>query len=108
MLTMTEKAASKIKILLEQEQKPADQYGLRLGVMGGGCSGLQYMMEFDTKRDDDTVVRHDGAQVFVDARSLSYLDGTQLEYQESLMGAGFKIVNPNEKDSCGCGHSFSV
>jgi len=102
---ITDKASSKIKELLTKEQKT---YGLRLGVMGGGCSGLQYMMEFDKRKDEDIAFQHNGAQVFIDPRSLPYLQGSQLDYIESLMGSGFKIQNPNEKDSCGCGHSFNV
>lgn len=108
MVTVTDKAAIKIKGLLEQEQKSPAEFGLRLGVMGGGCSGMQYMMEFDTARDGDHVFPHDGVKVIVDPRSLEYLKGSRLDYVESLMGAGFKIGNPNEKDSCGCGHSFNV
>jgi iron-sulfur cluster assembly protein len=108
MITVTEKAARKIKELLIADEKPATEYGLRLGVMGGGCSGMQYIMEFDTAREDDTVVQQDGARVFVDPRSMEVVKGSQLDYVESLMGAGFKIGNPNEKSSCGCGHSFGV
>jgi iron-sulfur cluster assembly protein len=108
MLSVSDKAASKLKELMAQEQKSPAEFGLRLGVMGGGCSGLQYLMEFDTPRPDDQIVRHDGVQVLVDPRSLQYVDGSRLDYVESLMGAGFKLVNPNEKGSCGCGHSFTV
>lgn len=108
MISVTDKAALKIKTLLAQEQKSTEEFGLRLGVMGGGCSGMQYQMEFDTPRPDDQVIAHDGARVLVDPRSLQYLDGTQLDYVESLMGAGFKMINPNEKESCGCGHSFNI
>ena len=108
MLTVTDKAATKIKELLTAEQKSIDEYGLRVGVMGGGCSGFQYVLEFDTKRDDDEIVRHDGIQVFLDVRSKPYVNGSQIDYVESLMGSGFKIGNPNEKSSCGCGQSFGV
>jgi iron-sulfur cluster assembly accessory protein len=108
MISVTEKAARKVKELLAREQRSPEQYGLRLGVMGGGCSGLQYVMEFDVPQPDDQVVVCDGAKVLVDPRSMPYLEGSQLQYVESLMGAGFKVVNPNEKGSCGCGHSFTV
>lgn len=108
MLTVTDKAAEKIKELLTKEQKALDKFGLRLGVMGGGCSGLQYRMEFDTQREDDHVIKADGVQVFVDTKSLEYVDGSQLDYIDSLTGAGFKVGNPKETGSCGCGQSFSV
>jgi iron-sulfur cluster assembly protein len=108
MISVTDKAARKIREMLDAEQKPLAEYGLRVGVMGGGCSGMQYVLEFDTPREDDTVVAQDGIRVFVDPRSLDVIKGGQLDYVESLMGAGFKIGNPNEKGSCGCGHSFNV
>ncbi len=108
MITITKNAAIQIKYLLEKDQKSLKKYGLRLGVMGGGCSGFQYIMEFDTEGDDDHVFSYDDIQVFIDPRSLEYLDGSHLDYQETLMGSGFKVINPKEKGSCGCGHSFTV
>lgn len=106
-LQITSSAASKIKELIAKEGK-GPEFGLRLGVMGGGCSGLQYFMEFDTAREGDRTVEMDGAKVFVDPRSSMHVRGSQLEYLDGLHGAGFKISNPNVKSSCGCGHSFQT
>ena len=106
-LQITASAAAKIKELLAKEGKGAE-YGLRLGVMGGGCSGLQYFMEFDTTREGDRTIEMEGAKVFVDPRSSMHVRGSQLEYLDGLHGAGFKISNPNVKSSCGCGHSFQT
>ena len=108
MITVTDKAYDKIQQLLTQEEKPAEEYGLRVGVMGGGCSGFQYQMDFDTKRDTDSVFDRAGVRVFVDPKSMEYLKGSELDYVESLMGAGFKMGNPNVTDACGCGQSFNV
>jgi iron-sulfur cluster assembly accessory protein len=106
-LTITPRAAEKIKALREAEKVEADRW-LRVGVTGGGCSGFTYFMDFDAAREDDHVVESDGVKVFVDPRSAMYLRGSQLDYVEGLMGAGFKIHNPNVKGTCGCGHSFEV
>ncbi len=108
MLTVSEKAASRIKSILESESKPLNEWGLRLGVEGGGCSGMQYRMDITKKRPEDTVFTRDGVQVFVDPRSAPFVVGSQVDYVDALSGAGFKVVNPNEKSSCGCGQSFSV
>jgi len=102
------KAAAKLAELLAAEKKDPATTGLRLGVQGGGCSGLTYIMEFNTKRETDRVFSLDGVQVFVDPKSILYMSGSVLDYAEGLMGSGFSIKNPNVKGSCGCGHSFTT
>ena len=82
--------------------------GLRVKVVGGGCSGLQYKMDFDLPKTTDKVFEKDGAKVLVDMKSLLYLAGTELDYKEELMQSGFVFQNPNVKKSCGCGASFAV
>lgn len=106
-LTVSDTAAEKIKQFLAAEKK-GPEAGLRLGVQGGGCSGMTYFMEFDTPMEGDLVIEKGGVKVFVDPRSASYVKGSTLEYVESLTGAGFKVTNPNVKGSCGCGHSFNT
>ena len=105
-VSITDRAAEKIKELLAAETKEAQ--GLRLKVVGGGCSGLQYKMDLDLQRPADRVFEKDGAKVLVDMKSLLYLNGTELDYKEELMQSGFVFQNPNVKRSCGCGTSFAV
>ncbi|HBY64473.1 MAG TPA: iron-sulfur cluster assembly accessory protein [Solibacterales bacterium] len=106
MIDVTPKAVQKIRSAFEKE---GVQGGLRLGVLGGGCSGLSYLFRFETKpRATDKVFDYDGVQVFVDPKSMLYLDGMILDYKESLMYSGFAFENPNAKKSCGCGTSFSA
>ena len=81
---------------------------MRVGVQGGGCSGLSYFMDFDAEKPDDRIFEHQGVKVFVDPKSLLYMSGSVLDYTEGLMGAGFAIKNPMQKGACGCGHSFTV
>jgi len=103
-LNVTDKAAEKIKVLMEQEKK----LGLRISVEQGGCSGYQYVMELEDKSTDkDIVVEEKGIKIFVDKASMEKLSGANVDYVESLQGAGFKIDNPQAKSSCGCGSSFS-
>ena len=107
-ITLTEKAKDKVKkILLDQPETLA---GLRIQVVGGGCSGFQYRMGFDKNFNDqsDSVFEFDGLKVFIDKSSLLYMDGAEVDYIEGLHGAGFKFNNPNVSGSCGCGSSFSV
>ncbi|KRT69196.1 MAG: iron-binding protein IscA (iron-sulfur cluster assembly protein) [candidate division NC10 bacterium CSP1-5] len=106
MLTVTERAAAKLKDLMVKEGMQ-DQ-GLRVRVMGGGCSGYQYEMAFDTPREGDKVIEQEGIRVVVDPKSFLFLAGTEIDYQEGLMGGGFAIKNPNAKGSCGCGQSFQA
>ncbi len=101
-------AAAKLKSIMEQEKKDPATVGLRIGVQGGGCSGLQYLMDFDAQRPDDRVFENGGARVFIDPRSVLHVSGSVLEYQDGLMGTGFAIKNPNVKGSCGCGKSFTT
>jgi iron-sulfur cluster assembly protein len=106
MIQVTPKAVEKIKATFAREGVAG---GLRLGVLGGGCSGLSYQFKFDTKeRPTDKVFDYDGVKIFVDPKSLIYLNGMILDYQESLMQSGFVFDNPNAKKACGCGTSFSA
>ena len=107
MLSLTEVAAGKVKEIMSQ-QNPAPT-GLRVAVVGGGCSGFSYHMAFDNQENPaDNVYEYEGVKVFVDQMSEMYLDGVQIDYIESLEGAGFKFNNPNVKSTCGCGSSFTV
>lgn len=106
--SVTPLAAAKLKALMEQQKRDPAVTGLRVGVEGGGCSGLQYIMDFDTQRDTDRVFEQDGVKVFVDPRSILHLSGSIFDYNEGLMGSGFAVRNPNVKSSCGCGHSFTT
>jgi len=103
-ISVTEKAAEKVKAAMEKQEKGDST--LRLYVSGGGCSGFQYGLAFDKKNDDDTVIESRGVKVIVDHESAKYLDGSEIDYEESVMGEGFKINNPNATETCGCGHSF--
>jgi len=108
MIHVTEKAAKKINELLGKEGVPSASGGLRLGVQGGGCSGLSYAMRLDTQaRDRDKVFEENGARVFVDPKSFLYLNDTTLDYEETLMRQGFVFQNPHAARSCGCGSSFT-
>jgi iron-sulfur cluster assembly accessory protein len=105
-LSMTPTAAEKVRELLKQEDDPS--LALRIFVAGGGCSGLQYGMTLDEEQEGDTVIAHEGFNVLVDEMSLSYITGSEVDYVDSLMGAGFTVNNPNAVSSCGCGHSFKT
>lgn len=103
---VTEQAAAKIKEMIAAENREGQ--GLRLKVVGGGCSGLQYKVDFDLPKATDKIFEKDGAKVLVDMKSLLYLSGTELDYKEELMQSGFVFQNPNVKKTCGCGTSFTV
>jgi iron-sulfur cluster assembly protein len=106
---LSEHAAKKIIDLLAKEGVSPETGGLRVGIQGGGCSGLSYAMRLDTQaRDRDKVFEEFGARIFVDPKSLLYLNGTTLEYEETLMRQGFVFQNPNAARSCGCGSSFTA
>lgn len=106
---LTERAARKIRTLLEKEGVSPEVGGLRVGVQGGGCSGLSYAMRLDTQpRDRDKIFEEHGARIFVDPKSFLYLNGTTLEYEETLMRQGFVFQNPNAARNCGCGSSFTA
>jgi iron-sulfur cluster assembly protein len=105
---VTDRAIKQIRVALAKEKVAPDQGGLRLGVQGGGCSGLSYNIRFDTQpRERDRVYDYDGVRVFVDPKSFIYLNGMTLDYEETLMRQGFNFINPNSTKSCGCGSSFS-
>ena len=109
MIHLTEKAANKILQLLAKEGVPAETGGLRVGVQGGGCSGLSYAMRLETQaRSRDQVFEEHGARIFVDLKSHLYLDNTTLDYVEELMKHGFVFQNPQATRSCGCGSSFTA
>ena len=108
-IQVTEKAIAKIRSAMAKEGVSTEQGGLRLGVQGGGCSGLSYNIRFDTHpRERDRIFQFGDVRVFVDPKSFIYLNGMVLDYQETLMQQGFVFVNPNSKKSCGCGSSFSA
>ena len=107
MITLTEKAAQKVQSLQQQEGKAG--YALRLRVVGGGCSGYSYSMDFEPAvAAGDAVFENQGVKIFVDPKSLPMVDNCQVDWVDALTGAGFTIQNPNAKGSCGCGSSFTV
>lgn len=107
-IVISEKALGEIKKIMGQNNIP-DTYGLRVGIKGGGCSGLSYSLGFDKEsRDGDKIINKEGVQLFIDAKSLFYLSGTQLDYTDGLNGRGFVFNNPNAAKTCGCGSSFGV
>ena len=106
MVTLTHIAAEKVQQFLASQE--TDGAGLRVAVRGGGCSGFQYQLALDEQREGDRVFEHQGIRVMVDEMSLRYVDGSTVDYTESLMGAGFQVNNPNVVAACGCGSSFRV
>lgn len=107
MVTLTDKGAEKVREFMAA-QSGEEAAGLRVGVRGGGCSGFQYQLAFDRERDGDTVVESNGVRLLIDQASLSYVDGSTVDFTEGLEGAGFKVDNPNVVAACGCGSSFRV
>jgi len=107
-ISLTPVAAEKVKDQLSKRGTP-EAY-LRLGIKGGGCSGFSYVLQFEDAppRAKDILFDVEGVHVIVDNKSILYLNGTTLDWKKSLMDSGFKFLNPNEKSSCGCGHSFTV
>jgi iron-sulfur cluster assembly protein len=107
-ITLTKKAEEKVKEIMSEQ--PEGYAGLRIQVVGGGCSGFQYRMGFDKTFSDqsDSIFEFEGLKVFVDKASLMYMDGSEVDYVEGLHGAGFKFNNPNVSGTCGCGNSFNV
>ncbi|NIR50783.1 iron-sulfur cluster assembly accessory protein [candidate division KSB1 bacterium] len=109
MIDVTEKAIKEVKKLMQQENKGEQMQGLRVGVKGGGCSGLSYFLEFEKEpRSDDNILELDGIKVFLDPKSALYLKGTKLDFSDGLNGKGFEFSNPNAQRTCGCGSSFGV
>ena len=104
---ITEGALRKIREIVDREKKGSD-YGVRLGVVGGGCSGLSYKIDFDTQRDKDHILSFGYVRIFVDLKSAVYLKGTTLDFNDGLDGKGFVFKNPNATNTCGCGESFSL
>jgi iron-sulfur cluster assembly accessory protein len=106
-LTLTDKAVEMVKDAMQREGLAG--YGIRIGVMGGGCSGFQYSMDFENEpKDGDVTLEQGGIRLFVDAMSSMYLQGVTVDYVVGLQGAGFKFNNPNAKSTCGCGSSFTA
>jgi iron-sulfur cluster assembly protein len=106
-IEVTETAAEEALSLLEGEELDTQEAGLRLFVQQGGCAGLSYGMRFDEEPEaDDTVYEHHGLRVFVDPASMNYIEGSVVEYEDGLQGAGFHVDNPNVVSECGCGESF--
>jgi iron-sulfur cluster assembly protein len=108
MITFTDKGAEKVREFLSAQTADAQTSGLRVGVRGGGCSGFQYALAFDTERPGDQVFESYGMRLLVDAPSLPYVRGAVIDYVDGLQGAGFKVDNPNVIAACGCGSSFRV
>lgn len=106
MLTLTAAAIDKVKEIMTERGEGG---GLRVAVVGGGCSGFQYQMSLDAAADEgDKVVEQDGLKVFIDARSVLFLEGAKIDYVDGVDGAGFKFDNPNSQKACGCGESFEA
>jgi len=107
-IVVTEKAQAEIKRIMAENKVP-ETYGLRVGVKGGGCSGLTYTLGFDAEPNEgDTVIQTDTVKLFIDGKSLFYLSGTELDFSDGLNGKGFVFNNPNATKTCGCGESFGV
>lgn len=107
LVEITDKAKIEIKRIFESDSSNQDK-GLRLAVVGGGCSGLQYKIEFSDKKEKDNIISYDGFEVILDPKSSIYLKGIVLDFKDGLNGKGFVFENPNAKNTCGCGESFSV
>ena len=104
-ITLTPNAAKKLRSMLQERDEPTT--GLRIFVSGGGCSGMQYGMAFESDvRELDEVVENEGVNLIIDPNSMMYLAGARVDYVDNMMGGGFAIDNPNAVSSCGCGHSF--
>ena len=107
LVDVTERAQREIRAIFDRE-RPAEGAALRLGVIGGGCSGLSYEMRFDQPRGTDRVLDFDGFAVVLDPKSSIYLKGITLDFEDGLQGKGFVFSNPNATNTCGCGESFNV
>ena len=106
---VTERALRRIRVAMAKEGMSPEQGGLRLGIQGGGCSGLSYNIRFDSQpRERDRIYEFSGVRIFVDPKSFLYLHGMVLDYEETLMRQGFNFINPHSTKSCGCGSSFSA
>lgn len=110
MVTLTPRAASEVqKIIAQETPEHGAKLALRVGVQGGGCSGLSYFLTLDNEaREDDEVIESNGVRILMDSKSALYLEGTTVDYTDGLQGSGFTFTNPNAQRSCGCGHSFQA
>lgn len=106
-VALSERAQQEVRSIFERESMSQEK-GLRLSVVGGGCSGLSYEMDFGNERPNDTTIEFDGFNVLLDPKSTIYLKGITLDFQDGLQGKGFVFSNPNATNTCGCGESFSV
>jgi len=104
LVTLSDDAQREVRRLIIEEGQP----GLRLGIKGGGCSGLSYVLEFTEEREGDTILDFEDFKVFLDKKSTIYLSGIRLEFQSGLNGRGFVFENPQASNTCGCGESFSI
>jgi iron-sulfur cluster assembly protein len=107
-VNLTDQGAVKVREFLISQGLDESSAGLRVGVRGGGCSGFQYQLAFDEQREGDAIFEHSGLRLLVDNQSLPYVDGSTIDYVDSLQGAGFQVNNPNVVAACGCGSSFRV
>ncbi|HVR04815.1 MAG TPA: iron-sulfur cluster assembly accessory protein [Solirubrobacteraceae bacterium] len=108
MISFSDKGAEKVREFLAAQGTDVGLAGLRVGVRGGGCSGFQYQLAFDEQHESDAVFESHGLKLLVDRASLQFVQGSTIDYEESLQGAGFKVNNPNVVAACGCGSSFRV
>jgi iron-sulfur cluster assembly protein len=110
MISITDRAASQArKLMVENDLSPEGAPGLRLGVKAGGCSGLNYVLDIvESPEENDRSFQLEGVNLYIDPKSYLYLNGTEIDFEETKMGGGFKFNNPNAKRSCGCGTSFTV
>jgi len=106
MVTLTDKAATKVKELMNGQAEAEAEAGLRVAIRGGGCSGFQYALAFDEQRDGDQVYEFSQIRLLIHSESLPFVDGSEVDYVEGLQGAGFAVNNPNVVAACGCGQSF--
>lgn len=108
-ITVSEKARVRLQELLEEQKLDRETYFLRVGVKGGGCSGLSYELGFDNiPQEGDNIVEDNGVKIVVDKKSFLYLFGTELDFSDGLNGKGFQFINPNASRTCGCGESFAI
>ena len=108
MINVSDTASNKLQnLFLEENRDPKNTY-VKVGVMSGGCSGLSYDLDFTSGEENDTIFDYDGYKIFMDAKSMIYLKGMSLDFQDGLQGKGFQFINPNATSTCGCGESFSM
>ena len=108
-ITISEKARIQIQKLLEEQKLDKESYFLRVGVKGGGCSGMSYELGFDSiSQEGDNIIEDNSIKIVIDKKSFLYLFGTELDFSDGLNGKGFQFINPNASRTCGCGESFSI